>query len=218
MKKSTALWISFFLVFMNGCSTPVSHISVSPPARNGIQRIETVILHAGMEQVWNHVLSKVMESPFKIKNIDSASHILSVVISGNPSLYIDCGTKKIVTNRSVREVVNAAQSYEYSIYRQNHLDTYSISNQVNGKAILFVSGDARISSIRVKIDLELISSQQMSTTQGTFYGTSKRFTLNPSRDDQKAIDEFGTTCQSTGKFETEVRGLVDLAEFRKFER
>ena len=208
MNKLRTLSISGLFILMVCSCNPVTHISVTVPKSYENNKIEPITVNSGVEQTWNRIISNAMDSPFKIKKIDSTSHIVSLTVSGKPSLYIDCGTKKIDTDGNVHQVVNADSQYTYSVYRDNHLDTYSFNNHFKGKAIIFVSGNAWTSTIQVKIDLELISNQQISTTQGSLHGSSKRSNLNLTGSERKLFDGFRATCQSTGKFEKEVRALL----------
>lgn len=180
-----------------------------PPKKYDDVSVEPVTVNQGVEETWDELLSEIMESQFKIHNIDSNSHIISLKISGNPQKYIDCGSKTIKsTSGSLATVINTAPKYSYTVHRLNHNDVHSIQNQLKGKIILFVSGDQRRSTIKIRTTLELITNRNITTTQGSRFSKNIRYKLALNGNERRVFEPFGMQCQSTGKIGKKIEQLM----------
>lgn len=207
MKIESTLSLAILFGLVVGCANPVTYIHIAPPKTQKTIDIETIPVNTGVNETWSKLLSNIMGSDFKIQSIDSKSHIISLKIFGNAKEYIDCGARVIETEGNITKIVNADEGYSYIVYRDNHRDTYKVSNMLKGKAIILVSGKDNSSTIRTKTDLEFISNENMTTAQGAKYARMDRYILNIKGNERKHFDHFGTFCQSTGKLEEALRKL-----------
>ena len=198
------------VIALSGCGTPKSHISISEPKAHSIPDYSRYSFNQGRERTWEAIVANLSGSRFKIDKMDRASYHIALKIDSDPAQYIDCGSRRITKDETPKQITNAAGHYTYSKYRENHLDTYFVKNDLSSDVNIMVSGDDTRSSANVQIIFTL-NVLERRTTQGVQFNTTKEYTLTLTPSENKFFDAYGTHCRSKGKLEQEIRSLLTLS-------
>lgn len=193
--------LAIFIVLLVGCGHPTTYITSTNPGIYETPELKIVSFGQGKETTWNKILSLSYTSPFQTDMINMNAYQVKLRMEGYPEAYIDCGSKRIVTENQVTTVTNAASQYSYEAYRHRHLDTYNITNRFTGIANILVTGDQKSSQALIQFELKLNTLQHKTSTQGNLANKSSDFTLAFRPDEEVLNPFFGTICRSTGKFE-----------------
>jgi hypothetical protein len=196
------------VIAISGCGTPKSHISISEPKAYTIPDYGRYSFNQGRERTWDAIVANLSRSQFKIDKMDKASYHIALKIDSDPSKYIDCGSRRITKDETPKRVTNAASHYTYSKYRDNHLDTYFVKNDLTSDVNIMVGGDEMRSNANVQIIFTLNVLERRTTTQGVQFNTTKEYTLTLTPNESKFFDAYGTHCRSKGKLEQEIRSLL----------
>lgn len=209
MKKKFSCFCILFLV---GCSTPKTYITNIKPSPADIPQNKVFYFNQGTKITWDKLLSLAYSSPFQVDGINMNAFQVKLRLEGNPDAYINCGTKRVVTESQVTTIINSASQYSYEAYRHIHLDTYKITNRFTGIANVVVTGDNVSSKAMTQFELQLHTIQSTTSTQGRQHSPTIERTLKLRSNEEVLSPIFGTTCRSTGKFEESFLNLISMIQ------
>ena len=198
----------FLIVILVGCSTPKTFITNSQPNIYETQTQHMVLFQQSIDSTWNDLLTIFATSEYKIESINMNAHLVTLRYSGQPDLYIDCGTKRINTDGNEIAIINSKRLYSYRAYQYIHLETYSIANNFTGYVNLLVTGNDKSSKVSAQFDLELDTEVKRTTTRGRNFSSNqkKKLKLNSFKPTQSEL--FKTNCLSTGELERQVFKII----------
>lgn len=87
-------YVFFLVLALSGCAT--TQMSVAPPS-TVIQQNRSKEIARSRDAVWNDAVAKLGQRFFVINNLDKSSGLINVSYSGDPEMYVDCGTVTVIT-------------------------------------------------------------------------------------------------------------------------
>lgn len=200
------------VVLLFGCQYPTTHTVTFAPKIHDVPKEKVVLLQQDKKITWEKLLSVFANSEFSIERINLEAYQVNMHLTGKSELYIDCGTRTFNTDGSVTHIKNSQSKYRFSAYRHRHLDTYAVSNHFSGYADILVIGNEASSKIFLQLDLELMTDEKLTSTQGMRYNTERKYQLKLSPNKPAYSEVFKANCRSTGHFERQVMQLISLVK------
>lgn len=194
-------------------SSCAGKLDYAPPSLSPNQS-NAVVVNKPLDTVWREMVPALGQRFFVINNIDRASGLINVSYSGDPNVYVDCGTVSSY-------VKNARGERTYTFPGAKAHQTYEVMED----ALYFIDRQMSLEG-RMNLIFQEISSAETRVTANTRYVLTRSqritstaqaapmmfsHTINLNSGQQVSFPAVGKavlTCVPTGRFESEVLGLV----------
>lgn len=166
----------------------------------------SVIVDKSADEVWRAIASALDGGPFDVVSVDKDSGVLTLVYSGDPERYVDCG--KIAST-----VTNLRGTRTYTFPAAAALAEYEF---MTGKEILVVARGMTV-EIRLTATVSRVDARRTRVSASARYVLTRTLTTRDAQDRERTTSHaihFGSehgaafpgpvTCRASGALEAEV--------------
>lgn len=186
-------------------------LDYTPPS-NYAQAQNTITVDASKNDVWNKLVTSLGKNFFVINNMDKESGFINVSYSGDPELYVDCGTiSSYVKNARGERTYTFPGSRAHMNYEIMSDNLYNLNREMalEGRLNVIVqSVTDKTTSVSVNTKYVLTRTTTVRDMQGRVSVAKADANFNTGQTGTFPGNPQSLFCASTGKLERDIIDFV----------